>query len=101
MKDIFDTLVSNGCWVKDLIGQPFLVAYSVSCGHLYTIEKVNGTIINTLDVSHCEFTQDDFKRYANTKFFSFIDTQESRQPTESEMASIINIISNSDMILKK
>lgn len=100
-QSLFNTLVSNGCWVRDLVGQPFMVAYNVRCGHLYTLEKVNGTIVDTLDVSSLDFTQDDFKRFANTRFFNFLEVQDSRQATPSELESIKLIIANSDMITKR
>lgn len=99
--DLFKTLDAQGCLIKDLVGQPFILAYHKRCGHVYTIEKINGTIVDTLDVSSLDFTQDDFKRFANTRFFTFLEFQDSRQATASELDSIKLIIANSDMITKK
>lgn len=90
--DLFQTLDNNGCLIKDLVGQPFILAYHKRCGHVYTIEKINGTIIETLDVSSMEFTIDDFERLASTRFFNNLNLQESRQASPKELETIKGIL---------
>lgn len=99
--EILKTLKTQGCWVKDLVGQPFIMAYHVKSGMIYIIEKVNGTIIDTIDVSAQEFTMDDFLAMSALKFYSNLQFQESRQASEAEKADLKIMLTDPSLWLLK